>query len=224
MGQVWLASYPRSGNTYFRVVARLCFGIACPSVYSDEPAIDWSLVGELEPPSDAGPPLLKTHEWPPPNDDSPAIYIVRDGRDAVVSYAHYICQYVEPGRDFDEALHAAIVADDIFGGWSRHVIDWCAKATVVVRFEELIAQDLAVAAYALRKVGLERPPTRVPPEFSELTKMEDLPGFFRRGKVGGWREDMPEWMHELFWERHGQAMELMGYSREADAKTRVPTV
>jgi hypothetical protein len=32
--------------------------------------------------------LVKTHDLP--DDDSPALYLVRDGRDALVSYAHYI--------------------------------------------------------------------------------------------------------------------------------------
>ena len=37
--------------------------------------------------------FVKTHELPTENDNSPAIYLVRDGRDVLMSYAHYIQIY-----------------------------------------------------------------------------------------------------------------------------------
>ena len=42
--------------------------------------------------------FLKTHELASDDDGYPSIYVVRDGRDAVVSFAHYLIDFVV-GRD-----------------------------------------------------------------------------------------------------------------------------
>ena len=36
--------------------------------------------------------------------------------------------------------------------------------------------------------------------------------FFRRGKVGAWKDEMPEIMQQLFWDLHGETMEKLGYT------------
>src|SRR5882672_2574662 len=39
---VWLASYPRSGNTYLRAILWSCFGLQTGSVYPDDLSLDVS--------------------------------------------------------------------------------------------------------------------------------------------------------------------------------------
>jgi len=39
---VWLASYPRSGNTYLRAILWTCFGLRSASVYADDCRATWS--------------------------------------------------------------------------------------------------------------------------------------------------------------------------------------
>ena len=87
---IYLASYPRSGNTFLRMVLLNCFGLKTGSIYPADLGRNQALerfVGHIE--HDAfgdiafpqgNLPLLKTHELP--RDDLPAIYIVRDGRAA----------------------------------------------------------------------------------------------------------------------------------------------
>jgi hypothetical protein len=38
--------------------------------------------------------------------------------------------------------------------------------------------------------------------------------FFRSGKSGGWKEEMPEEIQEKFWEKYGNIMEKNGYSKD----------
>ena len=90
---IWLASYPRSGNTLLRTILHQSFGLQSASVYPNDLGGNKELesyVGQIEHdenrkihfPDDAIP-LIKTHE--PPKDESGAVYIVRDGRAACVS-------------------------------------------------------------------------------------------------------------------------------------------
>lgn len=156
---VWLASYPRSGNTYFRVLLHRLFGFETHSKYPvqgdpqhlpDDTKKMMSLtgrtgldcdVGALR--ADLGWHFVKTHDLPD-DDNSPAVVVVRDGRDAVISYAHFILK-TEQGieradRDVFEATLEEIIRGDHFGGWSRNVNAWIERAgwESLVRFEELI--------------------------------------------------------------------------------------
>jgi glycosyltransferase involved in cell wall biosynthesis len=47
---------------------------------------------------------------------------------------------------------------------------------------------------------------------SEEEKRGQSSKFFRRGKAGGWKQDMPEALHDLFWSYHGDAMRKYGYT------------
>lgn len=99
----WLASYPRSGNTLLRVILKHCFGLWSQSLYQDQDFAD-SDIREMVGHEDVGKNprrfvhiarragrslYVKTHEAPPA-DQHPAIYVLRDGRSAVVSHFHYL--------------------------------------------------------------------------------------------------------------------------------------
>src|ERR1700749_4593844 len=99
----WLASYPRSGNTFFRILLKNLFGFESHTVYSmanARPEIEADIPRMIriigQPPSecsieflhrDSDNHFVKTHDLPG-EDTNPAIVLIRDGRDAVVSYAH----------------------------------------------------------------------------------------------------------------------------------------
>ncbi len=95
---VWLASFPRSGNTFLRIVLHRLYGLPTYSIYDDDDPVAQrvgvGLVGySRKPPSreemveSSRIYFTKTHKRPK-NDAFPAIYLVRDGRDALVSLAH----------------------------------------------------------------------------------------------------------------------------------------
>src|SRR5919201_965837 len=85
---VWVASYPRSGNALTMLALQDIFG---------EPRIGTVTAGELrggelldairERPE---PFFIKTHRLSEAADPAPGLYIVRDGRDAIVSQAHFV--------------------------------------------------------------------------------------------------------------------------------------
>lgn len=224
---IWLASFPRSGNTFFRIVLHEVYGIAS-STFHQETAYrvdaDYDRYA-----------VVKTHLLPQqlvPDDPAiPAVYLVRDGRDALVSIAHHRKDIVAPGSDFEMNLQEAIIAAEgsFFGGWSHNVACWLQRAAIVIRFEELIADPIACVERLRPILDLPEPQVEKLPTFQDL-KTKPMPYgsgrrhrfplteqakrrqfFFRRGKVGAWREEMPYALYCLFWKRHGDIMQQLGY-------------
>jgi hypothetical protein len=116
-----------------------------------------------------------------------------------------------------------ITSNRHFGGWSRNVLAWKQRTapTVIVRYEDLVANPEAVLRDALSTVGHWHLPSdsgTTVPSFQDLHQA--VPWFFRKGKVGAWRDEMPSNLHDLFWERHREAMVALDYPRElSGAKT-----
>jgi hypothetical protein len=221
---VWLASYPRSGNTLLRTVLKRCMDL---DSYADEPIAvesplrsDNALIGHLELPAPwsefyakarRSPEriLVKTHL--PPRDDAPFIYVVRDGRSAVKSYVKYYEQYV-PGHAVN--LFRLIAGDDAYGDWTSHYEAWNGRPRangLVVRFEELVDASDDLLRRLAAFLGQERPvvPWRNPLE--ELAQAE--PGFFRGGgRHFEGRDDWPQLVDDCFHFFHGAQMARLGYS------------
>jgi hypothetical protein len=158
--------------------------------------------------------FVKTHALTPP-DDSPAIYMVRDGRDAIASYARFAIEMGAEGfegRSFEDAAEALIAErGGEFGGWSGNVRSWTRRdaPTAIVRFEELIADPIPVAGAALRRLGLRLAGSGEPATFQDLHAIDPL--MFQRGRVDGWRAELPDSLQRLFWRIHGAEMLLLGY-------------
>jgi hypothetical protein len=232
---VWLASYPRSGNTLLRLVLHHVFGLTTYSAYDDPLFVEMGasqVIGHRPLPAPvadlAGREetfLVKTHELPA--ERWRAIYLARDGRDALVSYARYIQEFEVPpeGRAADDAgreaefrniLRGLIETDTRYGGWSGHVSAWLGRGaapTATIRFEDLLQGPVETARRALEAVGLPHRSTgAAPPTFEELHRR--WPKFFRSGQVGAWRLEMGWRLHRRFWRRHGAAMQALGYPRQ----------
>jgi hypothetical protein len=237
---VWIASYPRSGNTFFRVLLHHVFGFQTYTVYSvandatrmrEDTETLMRLVGQPELEcnvdvlrSDANRHFVKTHDLP--SDDSPAIVLIRDGRDAVVSYAHFILKtehgIEQPGSEALEKTLEAIIDGDLFGGWSRNVNAWLDRGGCksVIRYEDLIEDPVRVVTAALGNLGIDHEMNGpVFPSFHELHAI--VPWFFRRGKSGSWREGLTPRLQELFMARHGQTLVRLGYSEATPSRHEV---
>lgn len=223
---VWLASFPRSGNTFFRILLKELSGIETYSIHDDRLSQRIGLAGTVGhrplaslPSSPASTPsFVKTHRVP--DDTEPAIYLVRDGRDALVSYARYRVAYrSKPGRarSVDSELRDLIEGLGPFGKWASHVFAWTRDrrggTTTLVRFEDLIARPVEVLRDALAETdtGLEVLEAGTIPTFEELH--DRWPDFFRKGEAGTWRTEMSEEIQDLFWATNGDAMTYLGYTR-----------
>jgi len=164
--------------------------------------------------------IVKTHELPA-GDSYPAICLVRDGRDSLVSYARFILSFEtddnapKDEQAFRNTLYNLIAYNQSFGGWGPNVSRWMQRErTAIIKFEDLLQNSLEELQRTLDAVGYY-PPKRMtaaaPPTFAELHKL--IPQFFRRGIIGAWRTEMPDDLHELFWQRHGSVMLELGYQR-----------
>jgi hypothetical protein len=160
---------------------------------------------------------LKTHSQHRPGRDH-ALYFVRDGRDALISYAYYVHEWLyQQSREqitpeqLTQTLHDLLLdPDPDIGSWSDNVSAWHAQPDVaVIPFSQLITRPIETITAALDRFGL--PYTRLPvdpPTFPELRGK--VPSFFRAGRIGDWRDRFPAKLLPLFWERHGDTMRRLG--------------
>jgi hypothetical protein len=163
---VFVLSYPRSGNTWVRfMLAHLVLGRepSFDDVFSHIPPVGRhrGAPGVLP---DGGR-LIKSHERPaPPHGSSyrKAVYLVRDGRDVSVSYYYWYLQNALYEGPFDGFLRLFLAGRlDGFGAWHEHVRSWLtsaparANALLVVRYEDLVARPTENLGRIAEFVGLE---------------------------------------------------------------------
>ena len=144
---------------------------------------------------------------------SKAIYIVRDGRDAEVSFVHYQLRKqwrLKKPQEFLPRLRVRVKQDCI---WGPHVMGWKDKADAIVRFEDMLAHPRKAVRETLLAAGVPFTMNlnKEPPTFKELHKK--APDFFRRGEIGCYKVEMPKPLENIFWQRHGEGMRAMGYDR-----------
>lgn len=163
---VFLASFPRSGNTWLRfVLADLATGDRADYERIEQlvPAVGRHAGA---PPLAAGSRLIKTHE-PYRTEYRRAIYLVRDVRDVVISWYRTTRHDRDDFSAFD-AFVERFAADGAspYGRWTDHVRSWLraserAPDILVLRYEDLQADPVArfgeIAAFA----GLPRDRARL---------------------------------------------------------------
>lgn len=219
---VWLASYPRSGNTLARVVLKDVFGIETPSlagdgddrVFSSRPGVI-EVVGHLKS-ATRGIELIeeaqrsdrlyiiKTHE--PPLTDDPAIYIVRDGRSAIISYYHYLNEI----ENLNIPLASVIDGQTYAGSWSDHFKEWRPlerPKTLLLRYEEMI-KDSNLMVERLGRFISARPGAPLSRTFEDLHTL--FPKFFRKGDDASNIREMGPHLPR-FMRLHGALMQRLGY-------------
>ena len=251
--EVLLASFPRSGNTYLRNVLLDVYDIfswnniekfsKAQHKLNEQEARSKIRNLKGQPAKKLSElrqklffPVVKTHEVPDKvlkecSPDVRIIYLIRDGRDALVSMAHHRKDIVEPGTDYLNNLKQAISAPmgSYFGGWSGNVKAWLPIAHAIIRFEELVEKPVETTEKLRGTLDLPLPDMNNIPTFdsqkegksyfggqarmqkSEDERQEFNQKFFRKGKIGGWKEEMPEEMHAFFWKKHGKVSEELGY-------------
>lgn len=224
---VWLASYPRSGNTLFRITLQQ-LGLGPTYSVHDDPALKKlsinEEVGHIDLPEgginklalDKHFHFVKTHTMPG-NDEYPTIYIVRDGRDSIVSYAHYLREVEQKNVPLPQLI-AGLISGDTggFGSWSDHIRKWRRKKgpAVMVRFEDLVEDPVGVVRDTLGTIGipiLNNDSQVKVPSFSELQSKSSK--FFRKGRKGGWAEDLDTALERQFWRWNRMGMALAGYEK-----------
>lgn len=207
---VWLASYPRSGNTLLRLVLEESFGLTTHSLYEgerdgDEPTIATEDLDRLRGGDQLC--LLKTH-GPPPAATDRAIYVVRDARAVLASYHAYLTDH----HDGKVSIEEIIVGSEWPGDWSRHVAQWLDDSscqTLIVRYEELAAGDPVTMA---RIAGFLDRPQLKPFSLDFGTLNSASPKFYRKGSNHHAVEQISRDHAALFELFHGEMMRRVGYA------------
>lgn len=219
---IWLASYPRSGNTLTRQILQQVFDVPSFSRYNDKndiaaypetarrsghqslPAESWpEAYAMLQ--SESRPRVVKTHH--PPEDGGKALYVVRHPCAAIVSFVHY--QLNVRGRRFTPGQ--IVLGLPRGTNWGGH-LDWWSPLTrpdtLVLRFEELVAEPEQQITRIAEFTGLS-PRNNWSNEFDTLRR--DNPAFFRSGQVDPPWEEMGAEGRRLLELVHGDWMKRLGY-------------
>jgi hypothetical protein len=230
---VWLASYPRSGNTLLRQVLKTCFDLdSCeglelvPEQLRDPDGTRYRHYGTYYVDRDwedfyrksresSELVLVKSHQLP--RDDAKAIYVVRDGRLAVKSFVKFQDSY-HPG---ESSFTSLLVGDHPYGEWTSHYRAWAnrpAGPLLLLRFEELVNPSEETLARIGAFIGVGAP---VRPWVSHLGELRQRhPGYFGSGEPA-WRPDAfwGESRLRQFYTLHGELLAELGYATAAEAKS-----
>ncbi|WP_433458295.1 sulfotransferase domain-containing protein [Micromonospora sp. CA-248212] len=234
---VWVCSFPRSGNTFFRIVLNRLYGVRTSVVYDVDGVAERlgsDLVGFTERPAaieamrdSMEVHFVKTHRQRDDQVDEAdkAVCLVRDGRDALVSWAR-LASEADAAR-FESELRAMILRRGEFGtgSWGRNVLSWLlpsAPHRVVLRYEALAQKPRAAVERVIHTLTPQlRPDAGAQiPSFTELQQADDR--FFRRGLNSTHRDELPDELHQLFWAQPDNvtAMQLLGYGTRVDGSQR----
>ncbi len=219
---IWLASYPRSGNTYLRALLWSCFRLQSGSVYPNDLLKNRGVASQvghnegasrgLFSPEFLRLPLVKTHEWP--TDDRKAIYILRDGTDACLSLGKYL-----PATGYDVSLDDIIAGRHHFGSWSGHVLAWDPQHrpnTLFLRFEELTGDFAGTLDRLSEFLGL-LPVNMAPPQL-----LEDRGGPTWLSPSLTPKRGLTARQAEAFDALHGETMARFGYAAARSKRAAMP--
>jgi len=168
-------------------------------------------------------PLWFTHELPE-KVSPPGIYVVRDGRDAVVSMLHFVVT-PEYRRRYPECTRTRIPdLLEIPGFFERRVLHWKEHARSylrdprpwhLVRYEELAGESKPRVVRELAdRMGVapsEAQLRRILQETSLDSTRARAPGHVRAGGGGGYATILDEALLATFHELAGEELEALGY-------------
>jgi hypothetical protein len=162
--EIYLVSFPRSGNTWLRCLLTTIFtgSEVTPKLLQDVvPDVYQSLNTHTAKPN-RQPLIIKTHA---PYRAIPArvIYLVRDGRRALESFFRYARQYPSGFYDDHSRIQDFYFRDDLWPcpwhvhvtGWLDGLSTWDQTRYLIVRYEDLVASPGETLRSVLRFTGCE---------------------------------------------------------------------
>lgn len=164
-GDVFLASYPKSGNTWLKFMLAHLLGGREADLDNDSTVIaDVGSHRATPRVLPAGARLIKTHEpyrRPQKRFYRRAIYLIRDGRDVAVSYYYTLIRRGLYEGDFGPFLRLFLSGGvDGYGPWHRHVESWLSNplrdhgALLVLKYEDLLEDPAGNLSASLEFLGV----------------------------------------------------------------------
>jgi hypothetical protein len=238
---VFIVSYPKSGNTWTRfLIGNLVHHE--PVTFANVETLVPSIYVHPDRVLRRLPRILKSHECFDPRYRK-VIYIARDPRDVAVSYYHHCIKmrWLSDQCSLDEFVPRFMQPEfEInFGTWSDHLLSWLgtrrdSENFLFIRYEDLIdnpqAELARVAALLKIDAGQERLQRAV--NLSSADRMRDLEkqqgdqwalikesrkdkSFVRSAKSGGWRTVLSAQSVAKIEAAWGPLMESVGYELSA---------
>jgi hypothetical protein len=224
---IFIVGYPKSGNTWMQyLLAGLVFG-------TNSRIVPDSLVQDLVPDVHYNrfytrhltPTFFKTHDLPRP-EYRKVIYLVRDGRDVMVSYFHHLTALEGP-QDYMKL----VIGDGLFPcRWHEHVEAWLANPhgveIITISYENLRRKTVSGLQRICDFAGLKRERSLLKyvarnSTFERMREHERKMGwvnawpkdkpFIRRGKVGSYKDEMPAEVLAAFQGLSMTTLKRLGY-------------
>lgn len=228
---VFLVSYPRSGNTWLRFILA--------NIVYDEANITFANIHRFSPETGRfeglesnirRPRFIKSHEAF--NSSFPkVVYIVRDGRDVYVSYYHYLRNKLPAKMSFGDFLIEGAMP---CGRWSDHIFSWLdncvATPFLLVKYEDIHLKSEDTVQRVLDFMGLQVDDISMKCALEKATfhRMKELEitfgrgkyktgpdTFMRKGRIGDWRNHFGENEKAIFKEKENEALVKLGYEKNA---------
>jgi Sulfotransferase domain len=208
---VFIVGFPKSGNTWFQhLVSGVVHGV---DARTSPPLLAYDLVPDVHQRAFyrrySTPMFFKSHSLPRP-DYHRVVYLLRDGRDTMVSCFHYLEALRRAKLDFLDLVTAG--APEIPCKWHQHVNAWHQNPhdarMLVIKYEDLVSEPVEQLERFCKFINLDRGRGHLKDvaeaaQFRNLRAKEARLGmgypdiwpadkfFFRRGVVGSYRDEMP---------------------------------
>jgi len=231
-GDVFLASYPRSGSTWLRfMLLEILAGQASGFSNTNEMLPDVGKHQSGAPVLPGNGRLIKTHE-PFRAEYRKAIFLVRDPRDVALSEFAFHRALGLAGDDFDVYLDQFLRRTvNPFGSWISHANSWVDAAgagrtqILQVNFEQLKRSPAPELERITDFLGMPEVRDRIPAAIANnsLQRMKEKEkakpqrtsargNFIRSGSAGNWQSALTPQQAQLVQQYAGNLLARLGYS------------
>jgi hypothetical protein len=238
---MFLTSYPRSGNTWMRfLIGNLVYPEPVTFLNLERLVPDMYLHSDREMRTGKRPRVIKSHECFDPRYKK-VVYIVLDPRDVAVSNYHWELKKGSFRDEFPLQEFVARWMDGYYwpriGNWADHVTSWVStrrdhKGFLLVRYEDVMTNTERELERLARFSAIEGTPEKLrrAAELSSAERMRRLESseggkwlptrytkqdkpFVRRASTGEWSQILSAESVALIEGAWGKVMESLGYQR-----------
>lgn len=239
---IYIVSYPKSGNTWMRYLLAYSIWPELQEVDLVEMASyipSYGIKHDMEVMLKENTPcnqlkhrLIKEHTTY--NDLARkyikrAIYIVRDGRDVMVSYWHFCNQRDGTAIPFSDFITLSAKPGLSYGPWKEHVSGWMdapLDTKLILRYEDMLLDTAGCLKRALKFAEIDASEEAVfnavkRASFNSMRQLEKTKGlnldqlknvdFVREGKIGAWKSTFGPGDLDRFNHAHGGCIPELDY-------------
>lgn len=247
----FIASYPRSGNTWARFLIANLMHPKRPVTFANLETIipDATALSSRELKRIPRPRLIKTHEYFEPRYRK-VIYLVRDPRDVALSLYNFRRKYrsVDDSYPIEQYVAERFLAGDLDVSWGEHVGSWLGTRMnhpgfLLVRYEDLLQDPTRELCRLASFLGIAENPEALTQAIErssanrlrQLEQVEHEAWVTTRGKradvpfiaeavAGTWKQKLPQPSVALIESAWGDLMNSLGYETSVPRSSNVRAV